>query len=189
MARKDGQTVNQWVLWGVVAAVAVLVIAGGVVGGIFLWRRQVRRALMRLVGHREAIRAAYRGLESTFASLACEGGEELVAFATDPAHVRRAALAELQERMDVTVDDLREIALPKAAWHCADLLMGAAQRVRDEIGKITGAESADGVLQAVAEIDVEGMRSAMADAGMELDRLLADAGITDSAIYGGGLYI
>lgn len=180
---------NQWVLWGIVAAVAVIVVAGGVVGGIFLWRRQVRRSLMGLVGHREAIRAAYRGLESTFASLAGEGGEELVAFATDPANVGRAALAELQERMDVAADDLREIALPKAAWHCADLMMSAAQRIRDEIGKITGAEDADGVLRAVAEIDVEGMRSAMAEAGSELDRLLADAGITDSAVYGGGLYI
>ena len=50
-----------WVIYGIVATVGVLVIAGIVVGSILLWRRQVRKSLVGLVGRREAVSAAYRG--------------------------------------------------------------------------------------------------------------------------------
>jgi hypothetical protein len=180
---------NPWVLYGVVAAVSVLLIAGAVVGGIWLWRRQVRRSLIGLVGRREAIRAAYRGLEAVFTSLAEEPAEELIAFAEKPDNVRRNALEELRGRMAVQVDELENVALPKTAWHGADLLMAAAARLRDEIATISDAPTPDAVLQAVADIDVSSMRSAIADAGVELDRLLHAAKIEDPSVYGGGLYI
>jgi hypothetical protein len=85
--------------------------------------------------------------------------------------------------------ELTEIALPKSAWRAADLLVDAAKRVREEIGKIAGARSPEGVLASIASLDVEGMRTAMAEAGTELDSVLAAAKMKDPAVYGGGLYI
>jgi hypothetical protein len=181
--------VNQWVLYGIGAAVGVLLIAGAVVGGIALWKRQVRRSLVGLVGRREAIRAAYRALESVFASLAEESTEELIAFAERPDNVRRKALEELRERMALEAEELEDVALPKTAWHDADLLMAAAVLIRDQISTITGAPDPDAVLGAVANIDVAAMRAALAEAGIELDRLLRESDVEDSAVYGGGLYI
>jgi hypothetical protein len=180
---------GQWVLYGVVAALCVLLIAGAVVGGLWLWKRQVRKSLIGLVGRREAIRAAYRALESVFASLAEEPADELIAFADSPDNVRRKALEELRGRMALEVDELENVALPKNAWHDADLLMAAAAKVRDEIATIGAASGDDAVLEAVANIDVAGMRSAIAEAGVELDRLLHASNVEDPAVYGGGLYI
>jgi hypothetical protein len=180
---------NPWVLYGVIAAVSVLVIAGGTIGGIWLWRRQVKRSLVGLVGRREAVRAAYRGLEAVFTSLAEEPAEESIAFAENRDNVRRKALEELRARMDVQADELQDIALPKTAWHGADLLMAAAGLIRDQISTISDAKTPDAVLQAVADIDVAAMRTSIADAGTELDRLLRGAGVEDPSVYGGGLYI
>lgn len=176
------------ILYGVLAAAAALVVVGGL-GGFLLYRSYANKAIVRLVGYREAIRAAYRALEATFASLMEEAPDEMLAFATQPDNDRRRALEELCDRMTVVAVELGEMALPKTAWRSADLLMEAAKGVRDEIGKITGARSPEGVLASVAELDVEGMRTAMADAGTELDSVLAAAKIKDSAVYGGGLYI
>lgn len=176
------------ILYAVLAATLALIVVGGV-GGFFLYRTYARRAIVRLIGYREAIRAAYRALESTFASLMEEPAEEMLAFASEPDNDRRRALEELCERMTVVSLELADMALPKSAWQAADLLMQAAKRVRDEIGKITGARSPETVLTSITELDVEGMRTAMADAGTELDEVLKAAKIKDSTVYGGGLYI
>lgn len=180
---------NQWVLYGVLAAIGVLVVAAAVVGSIWLWRRQVRRSLIGLTGRRESVRAAYRALESVFASLAEEPAEELMAFAETPDNVRRKALDELRDRMSIEVDELETVALPKGAWHAADLLCAAAARLRDEVAKITFASGADAVLDAVAAIDVAAIRSSIAEAGVEIDRVLHENRVEDPAVYGGGLYI
>jgi hypothetical protein len=54
---------------------------------------------------------------------------------------------------------------------------------------ITCASTPDAVLEAVAAIDVPAIRSAIAEAGTELDRLLVESKVDDPAVYGGGLYI
>lgn len=179
---------NSGLLIGILIGVVALLLVGGAVGWL-LYRRYARAALVRLVGHREGIRAAYRALEATFASLSEETAEEMLSFAEQPDNVRRKALEELNERLTIEVGELGEMALPKNAWPAADLLMDAATCVRDEIGKITGAGSPEGVLAAVAALDVEAMRTAMAKAGAELEGQLQAAKIKDAAVYGGGLYI
>ena len=178
-----------WVIYGIVATVGVLVIAGIVVGSILLWRRQVRRSLVGLVGRREAVSAAYRGLEAVFAARGGDDAGVVSEFALDPASTHRKALEELQTRMAIEVEELQNVALPKRFWQTADLLMAAAAKVRDEVGRINQAPTPEGVLDAVAAIDVTGIRSAIAIAGEELDRQLRETGVDDSAVYGGGLYI
>lgn len=180
---------NVWVWYGVIATVGILLIAGIVVGSIFLWRRQVRKSLIGLVGRREAVRAAYRGLESVFSALAEESPEQISEFATVSTSVHRRSLEELAIRMAMQVEELQSLALPKTAWHCADLLMAASATLRDEVVKINHASSPEAVLEGVGKIDVPAIRLAMATAGEELDRLLKENRIEDSAVYGGGLYI
>lgn len=188
MGFQKERAVREAILYGILAAVLVLAVVGGV-GGYFLYRRYARNAVIRLVGHREAIRAAYRALESTFAALMEESPEEMLAFAEQCDNDRRKALEELCERMTIVSVELADMALPKTAWRAADLLMDAAKRVRDEIGKITGAKSPEAVIASIGTLDVEGMRTAIADAGTELDAVLAEAKVKDAAFYGGGLYI
>jgi hypothetical protein len=181
--------VSIWVIYGIITAVGVLLIAGIVIGSIVLWRRQLSRSLIGLVGRRESVRAAYRALESVFSALAEESADGITAFAVDPSSEHRKALEELQSRMAILVEELQAIALPKAFWHSADLLMAAAAKLRDEVGKINTAPTPDAVLAGVRVIDVAGIRSGIAAAGEELDRLLRENHIEDPAVYGGGLYI
>lgn len=180
---------NIWVVYGIITAVGVLLIAGIVIGSLLLWRRQLRRSLIALVGRRESIRAAYRALESIFAALSAETPEGITRFAIDPASEHRKALEELQRRMNIQVEELQAIALPKQFWHCADMLQAAASKMRDEVVKINVAPSPEAVLNGVGTIDVAGIRSAMAAAGTELERLLRENNVEDPAVYGGGLYI
>lgn len=176
-------------VYGIVAAVGIILVAGIVVGSIALWRREVRRSLVALVGRREAIRAAYRGLEAVFAALADDSPETVALFATDASSVQRKALEELQARMAMQVDELQHVRLPKRFWHTADLLQAAASKLRDEVCKMNQAPTPEAVLDGVAAIDVTGIRATIAAAGEELDRRLSDTGIQDPAVYGGGLYI
>jgi hypothetical protein len=178
-----------WVIYGIVATVGVLVIAGIVVGSILLWRRQVRKSLVGLVGRRESVSAAYRGLEAVFGALGSDDPAVVSQFAIDPTSTHRKALEELQTRMAIEAEELQNVALPKRFWPAADLLMSSAIKLRDEVGRINQAPTPDAVLDGVAAIDVTGIRAAIAAAGEELDRQLHETGVDDSAIYGGGLYI
>jgi hypothetical protein len=181
--------VNIWVIYGIIAAVGVLLIAGIVIGALLLWRRQVRAALIGLVSRREAIRAAYRALESVFAALAEDSPAEITEFAMNAASVQRKSLEELVGRMSMQSEELQNVALPKRFWHCADLLMAASSKLRDEVSAIHRAPTPDAVLAGVGRIDVSGVRSAIAAAGEELDRLLHENRVEDPSVYGGGLYI
>ncbi len=178
-----------WVGYGMVSAVGVLVIAGIVVGAVFLWRGELRRSVIALVARREAIRAAYRGLEAVFEALSSETPEAVARFATDPACVQRKALEELQARMAIQVEELRAVALPKRFWATADLLQTAAEVLRDQVARMNLAPTPEAVLDAVAKIDVAAVRAAITSAGEELDRQLAVVGVDEPAVYGGGLYI
>lgn len=180
---------NIWVVYGIITTVGLLLIAGIIIGSIVLWRRQLSRSLIGLVGKRESVRASYRALESVFAALSSETPEGITAFAVDPTSEHRKALEELQSRMAILVEELQSVALPKAFWRCADLLLTAAAKLRDEVGKINTAPTPDAVLAGVRVIDVPGIQAAIAAAGEELDDLLRENRIEDPAVYGGGLYI
>lgn len=180
---------NIWAIYGIIAAIGVLLIAGIVIGAVLVWRRQVRRSLIGLVSDRETLRASYRALEATFSALEADTAEEMADFQTNPANVQRKALEELGSRMAIQTDELQNVALPKKFWHCADLLMAASAKLRDEVSAIHGAQTPDAVLESVARIDVPGIAAAIAAAGTELDRLLRENNVEDPSVYGGGLYI
>lgn len=179
---------NTWIL-ALLITIAVLLIAGIVVGSILLWRRQVRRSLIGLIGRREAILAAYRALETVFTSLADGTAEELADFASDPSSVHRKALEELHSRMSMLSEELATLPLPKKLWAAADMLASGAARIATEVAKVGSAEGPEDVLRALGEIDVAGIRSALAPMNAEIERLLAENKVVDPAVYGGGMYI
>jgi hypothetical protein len=173
----------------IIAVVAILLVAGIVVASVVLWRRQVRRSIIALIGRREAVMAAYRALESVFTSLADADADELAVFATEPSSVHRRALEELHARMRNQSEELVELALPKRLWKAADLLGTAAGVLAVETGRVGEAAGPEGVLDALGIIDVAGIRTALQPANDEIDAQLAARDIGDPAVYGGGLYI
>jgi hypothetical protein len=181
--------VTPTVLYLIIGAASLLVIAGIVVGSIVLWRRQVRRSLIALTGRREAVTAAYRGLEGVFSALAEGDTDEVTAFAIDSTSVQRKALEELHFRMRIQSEELSEIALPKRLWNAADLLGTAAGKLAVETGRVGEAGPPEKVLEVLGKIDVAGVSTALRAANEAIDGLLEDLDIGDPSVYGGGLYI
>lgn len=124
-----------------------------------------------------------------FATLTQASPDELIAFATERANPEMRALEELRGRMAIEMEELQSARLPKTAWHAADLLVAAAQRLRDEVSPIIGASGPEAVVDAVAALDVATMRAAIAEADAEIDRLLRENKVEDPSVYGGGMYI
>lgn len=181
---------NVWIVYGIIIAVGVALIAGIVVASMVLWRRQVQRSVVSLVGRREAIVAAYKGLESVFASIAEADEDEITAFAVEPGSVHRKALEELHARMRIQADELATVALPKDMWKAADLLGTAAAALAIETGRVGEATSPEGVLDALGAIDVTDVKAAIEAAGAEVGRLSEAHHVeADPSVYGGGLYI
>jgi hypothetical protein len=180
---------NPIVLYVIIGVVGLALIAGAVIGARVLWKRQVRRSLISLTGRREALGAAWKGLQAVFIALAAATPEEMAAFATEPEHEQRKALEELHGRMVILADDLKQVALPKALWRAADLLGIAADTLAKETGRVGEATSPVGVLDALGDVDVAAVKAAMQPADIEIDRLLQDLQIADPSVYGGGLYI
>jgi hypothetical protein len=181
--------VATWQVITIVVVVAVLLIAGIVIGSLLLWRRQVRRSLITLTSRREAVLAAYRALETVFTSLASGSTEELAAFAADPGSVHRKALEELHTRMVMASEELSAMPLPRKLWASADLIATSATKVASEVAKVGQASDPEAVLKALGDIDVSGIRSTLAPMNAEMDRLLTEHGIADPSVYGGGLYL
>jgi len=181
--------VSPTVLYVIIGVASLLVIAGIVVGSIVLWRRQVRRSLIALTGRREAVTAAYKGLERVFTALAEGDTDEVTAFAIDSTSVHRKALDELHYRMRIQSEELSEIALPKRLWNAADLLGTAAGKIAVETGRVGEAGPPEKVLEVLGKIDVAGISAAIRPANQAIDDLLEELKIADPSVYGGGLYI
>lgn len=178
-----------YVWYIIIGVVGLALIAGAVIGARVLWHRQVKRSLIALTGRREALGAAWKGLQAVFIALAAATPEEMAAFATDPEHEQRKALEELHGRMVILADDVKQMALPKALWRAADLLGVAADTLAKETGRVGEAETPEAVLDALGDVDVAGVKASIMPADVEIDRLLQDLQIADPSVYGGGLYI
>jgi hypothetical protein len=173
----------------IIGVVAVLLIMGISVAAVLLWRRQVRRSLIALIGRREAVVAAYNALEKVFAALAEGDADAITAFAIDSTSVHRKALEELHHRMRIQCDELADVALPKRLWAAADMLGTAAGKLAVETGRVGEAGPPEKVLEVLGKIDVAGISAALRPANEAIDALLEELDIEDPSVYGGGLYI
>ncbi|MGB4441239.1 MAG: hypothetical protein WBJ62_03330 [Coriobacteriia bacterium] len=176
-----------WTPYAIIAAAAVVLVAVTIVLARLAWRRQVRRYLVGLLGRREAIGAALKMIDASVRTLAGGSVDDLLAFSETGSEERRA-LGEVAARMAIETTELADLALPKKLWALADSLGAAAASLSEQVGRV-GDLSGEAVLDALVEMDLDASRASLAEA----DGLIASAstmyGLTDSAVYGGGLYI
>lgn len=173
-----------------VAVVAFVALAvGGALLGRYLWARAVRGRIVRLIGRREAIRAAERTLGRVVSHLAEAPDAELVGFATDAGHEDRRSLAEVSANMNVQAEDLIGMPLPKTLWAAGELLADAAWRVGREARRVTEPSRPDDVFDRLGAVDLLEVRQAVAAAEDEIERLEELHAVDEAAVYGGGLYI
>lgn len=175
--------------------IAAGIVAAIVLGLLVAWSsrmlyvRQVRRALVGLIGRREAIHASQRAVRGVLGHLAEASVEELTAFASDASNEDRRSICDVHERMLIVADDLRAARLPKAVWTSADLLERAARTLAEESGRICSPESAEGSLDGLATIDLHRADDAIAAGDGEVQRMCEVYRVKDPSVYGGGLYI
>ena len=171
----------------IVAAVALVLIAATVVLARLAWRRQVRSYTVGLMGRREAIGAALKTIESVIGTLAQGSVPELLSFTAEGSEERRA-VSEIGDRMKIEVAELADLALPKKLWPLANALGAAASALGEESGRVGEAE-AEAALDALASLDLGGVRTALDEADGYISAVSTEYDLTDPSVYGGGLYI
>lgn len=176
-----------WIPYAIIAASAVALVALTVVLARLAWRRQVRRFLVGLLGRRAAIEAALKTVDGTIRKLASGSVDELLAFSAEGSEERRA-LAEVASRMTIEGAELADLALPKKLWELADALGAAASALGEQAGRV-GDSSGEAVLDALLDLDLDPVRASLAQADASIETASAIYGLTDPAVYGGGLYI
>lgn len=176
-----------WTPYAIIAAAVVVLVAVTIVLSRLAWRRQVRHYLVGLLGRRAAIEAALKTGDATVRALAGGSVEDLLAFSEGDSEERRA-LAEVASRMTLEAAELADLALPKKLWALADNLGAAATSLSEQVGRV-GDSSGEAVLDALLELDLDAARASLAQADGLIATASTDYGLTDPAVYGGGLYI
>ena len=176
-----------WTPYAIIAGVATVLAVLTVVLARIAWRRQVRRYLVGLLGRREAIGAALKTAEGAVKTLASGTVDDLLAFA-DAGSEERRAVREIAERMQMEAAEVADLALPKKLWPLADSLGVAASSLAEQASRVGDGEG-ERVLDALMELDLEPARAALAEADGHIASASTEYGLTDSAVYGGGLYI
>lgn len=176
-----------WVPYAIIAATAVILAAVTIVLARIAWRRQVRRYLVGLLGRREAIGAALKTADASLKTLAAGSVQDVLAFA-DPASEERRVISDIAARMKTEAAELGDLALPKALWPLADSLGVAATSLAEQAGGVGDAEG-EAVLDALLKLDLEPARAALGASDGHIAAASTAYELTDSAVYGGGLYI
>jgi hypothetical protein len=149
----------------------------------------IRRYVVGLVGRREHVRASRRTLEAVVRHLADESDEALAEFADNPASVDRRSLVEVHDRMQVLTDELDTRPMPARIVRVAEELADAAFVIAEESGRIRDDMSAEEVLGALSEVDLERVARQADEADVWTAEVCSEYEIEDAAVYGGGLYI
>lgn len=174
----------------VVAAGGALVVAAVLAAAWVLGRREyARRALMRLIVRAEAVDAAADALIDVVAQVTAASEEEAAAFAHNPDSVERRALAEVQSRAAILVDELDQMPMPKRLVPVAEALADAAFTVRQQAECVKDGDTGTKALDALASVDIELVRSYRDKARILITEACDACGLDDTAVYGGGLYL
>ncbi|MDO8848416.1 MAG: hypothetical protein Q7W51_08540 [Coriobacteriia bacterium] len=176
-----------WTPYAIIAGTAAVLTVATIVFARMAWRRQVRRYLVGLLGRREAVGAALKTADGEVRALAGGTVDDLLAFA-DAASEERRAVREIAERMRIEAAELADLALPKKLWPLADSLGAAASSLAEQAGRVGDGEG-EPVLDALIELDLEPARVALLEADGHIAAASTAYELTDSSVYGGGLYI
>lgn len=167
------------------AALAV-VLLGGV--GVVLWRRSVKRELVRLLAASEAVHSALKSVENVVSRLAAASDGDLVAFALDGETEDRRVLGEVASQTGIIAQELAGRGLPSALAECADALEHAAAALGEQAEMTLEVDGVE-VLDALATIQLNEVREHLAHADGVLRALSDRYHLESAAVYGGGLYI
>lgn len=179
-------------LWAGIAAVVVGVLvvgAAGVAAAVFGWRAYVRRVLLRLVSRMEAIEAAGQALTETVSRLAVADDEVLAEFAQDSESSERRALHEVSTRAHLIAYELDRMPLPRALVPMTEALADAAVVIDREASRVQDPHEGASALEALTSVDLSAVGAYMTSAREELNHACATHGLSDTVVYGGGLYL
>lgn len=177
--------------WSIIFLVlGVLVVAGGLIaGGWYGFKAYERRVLLRMLARTEAVEATVQALDDTLARLSTAEDEELETFAQDPDSGERRALHEVADRAQLLKDELDSVRLPAAEIPLAEALADAAYLAAREAACVTDSDLGQDALEKLASIDLSKVKAYTKRARTKLEAAFAAAGLEDTAVYGGGLYL
>jgi len=168
---------------------ALLLIGALVAAGWFGWHAYERRVLLRLLARAEAVDAAVQALDDTMERLSVAGDDELEAFANDPDSVERRALHEVADRAEILREEFDTMRIPPAERPLAEALADAAYLVAREAGCVADADLGEKALERLSSMDLSSVRAYTRQARTRLVAACTAAGLEDTAVYGGGLYL
>lgn len=177
--------------WAIIAIVVggILLLASSVFGGVLAWRAYVRRVLLRLLAKMEGVEAAAQGLIDTMARLAEADDEELAHFSTDPESTERHALHEVEGKARMLAEEVDTMPLPRSLVSIAEWVGDAAWLTAGEAGKVAGEHVGTEALDDLTTIDLESVRAYTSQARIKLITACEEHGLSETAVYGGGLYL
>ncbi|GAB4274073.1 MAG: hypothetical protein Kow0056_01920 [Coriobacteriia bacterium] len=179
---------DAWVIITVVAGV-VAIAFGAALLFRYLWLRSTRRSLVALTARMEGMRLTESSLIEMLGALAESPLVEWERFVTDPGCDERRALAEVRHRMDTIAHDLSSMTVPRVLCELADEMQATAEMFSDEVALIAEADDVSAVLLALERLDLNKAHGRIEALTARLNALKQEFGVTDDAVYGGGLYI
>ena len=176
----------------VVIAVVVLALAALAFGGFLLFRTlgagRRKRAVVALIGRKEAIVASYRALWNIVERLAGATDEDLHRFSSDPRDEERRAFDEVASQMHIMEDQLKNTDVSRSLEGVVMTMEDAARLIFEAASTVNGGGESE-PLVAASEIDFAIISDAVARMESELHQAAERNHVDDRSVYGGGLYI
>lgn len=174
----------------IVLVFAGLVLGAGVVAGALALRKAyVRSRLLVLVAKTEAVTAAARAFADVLERLAGAEDAAIAGFAADPETSDRKALVEVATRAQILSQELDLMPVPRELVPVAELLADAALLIAREAGRFHDGVTGAAALDALAATDLGMVLAYVGAARARLHEACERAGVEDTAVYGGGLYL
>jgi hypothetical protein len=148
-----------------------------------------KRALLGLLVRLEGVEAVGQALVDVVTHLVDASDEELEAFACDPSAVDRRALEEVRVRASMIADELDRMPLPRPLIPVAEAVADAAFVTAREAGRVSESDEPQQALEHLSEVDLVLARGYAKQARMRMADACEMCGLTDTAVYGGGLYL
>ena len=176
----------------IVALVACVALVALVFGAVLLFlslrARGVRRAVVALIGRKEAIVAACRAMRNLVERLAGATDEELHCFSSDPLDADRRAFGEVASQMRIAEDELKSTDVARSLESVVISMEDAARLIFEAAGSVDRAGESD-ALSAASEIDFAAITDAVARMESTLHEAAERSHVDDRSVYGGGLHI
>lgn len=174
----------------ILAGVALLILA--VFAAAYAYRiyaeNRMRRGIVALIGKREAIAAAAKGLRLLAERLASATDDDLHRFSADPHCEERQGFADIAMRMRITADETSALDTPKKLDSMKTQVEQAARYVAWNAALACG-ETGEDALTGAASMDLSTMGQVVGEMSDRLHRIAEYFDVDDPSVYGGGLYI